>query len=50
MSISYSDEVGGEDAGAVLSTSYLTEDINESSLRPQSLSEYIGQEKVMTLI
>jgi len=45
MSISYSDEVGGEDAGAVLSTSYLTEDINESSLRPQSLSEYIGQEK-----
>jgi len=46
MSINFSDEANGEDTGAVLlSTSFLSEDASESRLRPQALSEYIGQEK-----
>ena len=46
MSINFSDDAYNENSdSAVLSTSYLNEDINESSLRPQTLSEYIGQEK-----
>jgi len=45
MSIDYSDDIDIEDGAALLSTSYLTEDVFESSLRPQTLLEYIGQEK-----
>ena len=37
---------GGEtDDGVLLSASYLSEDASEVRLRPQKLSEYIGQEK-----
>ena len=49
MSINFSDDDYENEAGsALLSTSYITEDVNESSLRPQTLSdtEFIGQEKV----
>ena len=42
MSISYS---GGEAEQAVTRTSMLPEDSNEGSLRPRTLSEYIGQTK-----
>ena len=47
MSINFSDnEVYGEESkAALLSTSYMTEDGGEGSLRPQTLSEYIGQQK-----
>jgi Holliday junction DNA helicase RuvB len=47
MSINYSDDeyAGVESDAVLLSTSYTGEDINESRLRPQTLSEYIGQEK-----
>ncbi|MCL1835797.1 MAG: Holliday junction branch migration DNA helicase RuvB [Oscillospiraceae bacterium] len=47
MSINYSDSAyPDEESGAVLlSTSYLSEDAGENSLRPQTLSEFIGQEK-----
>ncbi|MCL2152875.1 MAG: Holliday junction branch migration DNA helicase RuvB [Oscillospiraceae bacterium] len=47
MSVNYSDAIDSNtESGAVLlSTSYTDEDINESRLRPQTLSEYIGQEK-----
>ena len=45
MSINFSDESNVEETSAVLSTSYIGEDVNESSLRPQTLAEYIGQEK-----
>jgi Holliday junction DNA helicase RuvB len=42
MSISYS---GGEAEQSVIRTSMLAEDSNEGSLRPRTLSEYIGQSK-----
>jgi Holliday junction DNA helicase RuvB len=46
MSIDYSDEGRNADRGEVLlSTSVISEDEKEYSLRPQTLSEYIGQEK-----
>ena len=46
MSIDYSDEGRSADRGEVLlSTSVISEDEREYSLRPQTLSEYIGQEK-----
>jgi len=48
VSITYSDEVyGGEEANdsLLLSTAYLGEDASEIRLRPQTLAEYIGQEK-----
>jgi Holliday junction DNA helicase RuvB len=47
MSIDYSDDIYSEEESnaAVLSASYLSEDGAEGSLRPQSLAEYIGQEK-----
>ena len=47
MAIDYSDEVFDDDepGAALLSTSYLVEDGADTALRPQSLSEYIGQEK-----
>jgi len=47
MSIEYSDELYTEEdeAEVLLSASYLSEDASEVRLRPQALSEYIGQEK-----
>jgi len=47
MAINYSDDISadGESDAVLLSSSYTGEDINESRLRPQTLSEYIGQEK-----
>lgn len=42
MSICYSDELNDE---LITTTSSLPEDNNEGSLRPKSLTEYIGQEK-----
>lgn len=42
MSICYSDELNDE---LITSTASLPEDNNEGSLRPKSLTEYIGQEK-----
>ena len=42
MSISFS---GGEEERLITSTSILPEDVNENSLRPRTLDEYIGQEK-----
>ena len=51
MSISYSDDIyGGDDLedpsdAVLLSTSYSSEDAGENHLRPQTLAEYIGQEK-----
>jgi len=47
MSINYSDDIADidEPGSALLSTSYTNEDAIEGSLRPQTLSEYIGQEK-----
>ena len=47
MSINYSDDIySGEESGAVLlSASYSDEDASEGRLRPQALSEYVGQEK-----
>ena len=48
MSIDFSDELNNSDRddGVLLSASYLGEDASEGRLRPQTLSEYIGQEKV----
>ena len=43
MSINFSD--GLEDEQIVTSSSVLPEDANEGSLRPRSITEYIGQEK-----
>ncbi len=43
MSINFSD--GLEDAPVVTSSSVLPEDAGEGSLRPKTLTEYIGQEK-----
>lgn len=43
MSINFSDEVNDE---LITSTASLPEDSSEGSLRPKTLSEYIGQEKV----
>ena len=43
MSISFSGDPGEQ---VVTSTSILPEDTGEVSLRPRSLSDYIGQEKV----
>ena len=43
MSINYAND---EEEHIVTSTSILPEDANEGSLRPRSLSEYIGQKKV----
>ena len=46
MSINFSDDMySGEGQAVVLSTAYTGEDALEGSLRPQTLSEYIGQEK-----
>jgi len=47
MAINYSDEIYADEGSeaVLLSSSYTGEDINESRLRPQTLSEYIGQEK-----
>ena len=47
MSINFSDEIFPEDESdaVLLSTSYTSEDVSESRLRPQTLTEYIGQEK-----
>ena len=46
MSINYSEETYGKETdAALLSTSFTIEDGGEGSLRPQTLSEYIGQEK-----
>lgn len=42
MSICYSDEINDE---LITTTASLPEDNNEGSLRPRSISEYIGQEK-----
>ena len=42
MSINYSDDFSNE---SITTTSSLPEDRNEGSLRPKSISEYIGQEK-----
>ena len=42
MSISFSDEVNEE---LITTTASLPEDSNEGSLRPRTISEYIGQEK-----
>ena len=49
MSINYSDNIKSDDSDAVLlSASFLSEDLGESGLRPQTLSdtEFIGQEKI----
>ena len=57
MAIDYSDDkkggaftgglYGGEESSAaILSTAFLSEDSAEGALRPQTLSEYVGQEKV----
>jgi len=48
VSINYSDEIyqGDNNDDVLLSASYLGEDSSEGRLRPQTLSEYIGQEKV----
>ena len=49
MSIDYSDDTQKErvqSSETLLSTSFLREDDGEGSFRPQSLTEYIGQEKV----
>ena len=47
MSISYSEDIyPGEESDAVLlSASYTNEDASEGRLRPQTLAEYVGQEK-----
>ena len=51
MAIDYSDDRYNEDDpnadsdAVLLSTSYINEDTGEGRLRPQTLSEYIGQEK-----
>ena len=47
MAIDYSDDVydDEESGAALLSTSYLVEDSAEGALRPQTLAEYVGQEK-----
>jgi len=47
LSINFSDEIFPEDESdaVLLSTSYTSEDVSESRLRPQTLTEYIGQEK-----
>jgi len=48
MSINYSDEVLKDEDGegaVLLSAKYTSEDASEGRLRPQTLSEYIGQEK-----
>ena len=46
MSIDYSDNNPEDgDGGALLTASYISEDADENSLRPQSLAEYIGQER-----
>lgn len=42
MSVSFSDEVNEE---LITTTASLPEDSNEGSLRPRTISEYIGQEK-----
>ena len=47
MAINYSGDQDneGESGAVLLSTSYTNEDASENRLRPQTLSEYIGQEK-----
>lgn len=42
MSINFSEETGGE---IITTTASLPEDYNEGSLRPRTITEYIGQEK-----
>lgn len=44
MSIDFSENMGSREP--IISTSYLPEDEGEGNLRPQSMSEYIGQDKV----
>ncbi len=44
MSIDFSENMGSREP--IVSTSYLPEDEGEGNLRPQSMSEYIGQDKV----
>ena len=48
MSINFSD--GLEDQAMVTSSSVLPEDAGEGSLRPKTISEYIGQEEVSSLV
>lgn len=45
MSIDFSDSGGFETEAPLVTTSLTREDENEGSLRPKTLSEYIGQEK-----
>ncbi len=45
MSIDFSDSGGFETEGPLVTTSLTRDDENEGSLRPQSLTEYIGQKK-----
>jgi Holliday junction DNA helicase RuvB len=49
MNINFSDENNSEESNIILSTSFITEDIGETGLRPQTLSDtdFIGQEKVI---
>lgn len=47
MSINFSD--GLEDQAMVTSSSILPEDAGEGGLRPKTISEYIGQEKLKTI-
>ena len=42
MSINFSDEVNNE---IITTAASLPEDTNEGSLRPRTITEYIGQEK-----
>ena len=45
MSIDFSDYSGFEREEPLVTTSFTRDDENESSLRPQTLNEYIGQQK-----
>ena len=45
MSIDFSDNGGFEAEAPLVTTSLTRDDEGEGSLRPKSLSEYIGQEK-----
>ena len=47
MSINFSD--GLEDQQIVTSSSVLPEDSGEGSLRPRTITDYIGQEKARTI-
>jgi len=47
VSINFSDEIfpDEESEAVLLSAKYLNEDVNEARLRPQTLEQYVGQEK-----